>query len=151
MNQLFNFGHKVKKMDLRKERYFMGYIEELRNKLGNEPIILNSAGVIILDPVGKVLLQYRKDTNNWGLPGGYMELGETFEDTVKREIREEMGVELSDLAFFEIFSGRDFYHEYPNGDKVYSVIAVYIANDLKEEITPDYKEISQVNYFSVNE
>src|SRR3954452_10249770 len=101
MNQLFNFGHKVKKKDLRKDRYFMGYIEELRNKLGNEPIILNSAGVIILDPEGKVLLQYRKDTNNWGLPGGYMELGETFEDTAKREIKEGMGIGLSNLAFLK--------------------------------------------------
>ncbi|MCQ6277273.1 NUDIX hydrolase [Bacillus sp. V3B] len=129
----------------------MGYLEKIRSKLGNDPIILNSAGVLILDREGKVLLQYRKDTKNWGLPGGYMELGETFEDTAKREIKEEMGVELTHLDFFEIFSGSDFYHEYPNGDKVYSVAAIYIVNDLKEEMTPDDKEISRINYFSINE
>lgn len=129
----------------------MGYIEEIRSKLGNDPIILNSAGVIIPDAEGRVLLQYRNDTKNWGLPGGYMELGETFEETARRELKEEMGIKPNNLAFFEIFSGSDFYHEYPNGDQVYSVAAVYIVYGIKEEIKPDQKEISRVAYFSFDE
>lgn len=129
----------------------MGYIEEIRSKLGNDPIILNSAGVIILDAESRVLLQYRNDTKNWGLPGGYMELGETFEETARRELKEEMGVEPNNLAFFDIFSGNDLYHEYPNGDQVYSVAAVFIAYGLQGKIKLDHKEISKVAYFSLNE
>ena len=129
----------------------MGYLEELRSLVGHAPLILNSAGAIILNAEGKVLLEYRKDTNNWGLPGGYMELGETFEDTVKREVKEEMGVQVRNLTFFNIFSGSDYYHEYPNGDKVYSVMAIYIADAPMKEMTPDKKEISPIQYFSLNE
>ncbi|QGS69150.1 NUDIX domain-containing protein [Oceanobacillus sp. 143] len=32
-----------------------------------------------------ILLQHRTDEDNWCIPGGVMEIGETFEETVKRE------------------------------------------------------------------
>ncbi|WP_169891049.1 NUDIX hydrolase [Litchfieldia alkalitelluris] len=46
----------------------MGYIKELRNLVGPMPLILNSAGVLLFNGQ-KVLLLYRKDTNDWGIPG----------------------------------------------------------------------------------
>jgi len=128
----------------------MGYIEDIRSKVGNDPIILNSAGAIILDSGSGVLLQYRNDTMNWGLPGGYMEPGETFEETIRRELKEEMGIHPDNLAYFDIFSGKDLYHVYPNGDQVYSVAAVYIAYGDQGEIQLDHKEISKAAYFSLD-
>jgi len=41
------------------------------------------------------------------LPGGFINIGETLEDSVKREIREELGVEIEDIKY--IYSTSDKY------------------------------------------
>ncbi len=39
----------------------------------------------------------------WSLPGGILETGETLEEGVRREVREETGLEVEPLSVFEIF------------------------------------------------
>ncbi|MFJ8247100.1 NUDIX hydrolase [Peribacillus asahii] len=126
----------------------MGYIEDLRKLVGNTPLILNSSGVILINEKEEILLVFRKDTDNWGLIGGYMEIGETIEDTLRREVREELNTTIESLKFYGVFSGHEFYHEYPNGDKVYSVISVFEANNLDGDIKMDNEEISKFKFFS---
>lgn len=43
---------------------------------------------------GKVVLIRRRDTGKWALPGGTVEWGETLSQCVRRELREEAGVEV---------------------------------------------------------
>ncbi|ABW10485.1 NUDIX hydrolase [Parafrankia sp. EAN1pec] len=40
---------------------------------------------------GRVLCIQRRDTGAWQIPGGVLERGETFEDGLRREVREETG------------------------------------------------------------
>jgi ADP-ribose pyrophosphatase YjhB (NUDIX family) len=52
---------------------------------------------VIFDGDGRVLLVKRgrpPREGTWGLPGGLLDLGERLEDGVKREVREECGVEI---------------------------------------------------------
>lgn len=59
---------------------------------------------------GKVLLIRRRNPPlGWALPGGFVEYGETVEDAVCREVREETGLELDHLRQFHVYSdpGRD--------------------------------------------
>src|SRR5215831_14004751 len=97
------------------------YLSDLRQAVGNRPLIVAGACVIVRDGEGRVLLEHRGDDGTWDLVGGSMEPGETFEQTVRREAREEIGIEIGALEVFEVYSGRDFFHEYPNGDQVYHV------------------------------
>lgn len=129
----------------------MGYIEDIRARVGHTPIILNSALIILRELDGRILLVNRNDTDNWGLPGGYMELGETFEDTAKRELKEELGIQVSNLFFLGIYSGPELYHEYPNGDKVYSVVALYQLTPSTEVRTIQKEEITSIAYFPITE
>jgi ADP-ribose pyrophosphatase YjhB (NUDIX family) len=52
----------------------------------------------------RVLLIHRRDIDWWGLPGGGMELGETVEDTVKREVLEETGLEVEVEQLVGVYS-----------------------------------------------
>lgn len=51
------------------------------------------AGIVIRDD-GKILAIQRRDNGRWEPPGGVLELGETFEAGVCREVREETGVDV---------------------------------------------------------
>jgi nucleoside triphosphatase len=61
-----------------------------------EPIV----GAVIINEDGQVLLV---QSNNWKnmycIPGGHIELGETLESALKREIKEETGLEVYDISF----------------------------------------------------
>ena len=128
----------------------MGYVRELRKLVGNRPLILPGAVVIILNEQNEMLLQHRSD-GGWGLPGGIMELGESMEETARREVQEETGLVVGELELMGIFSGEDFYLKVANGDELYSVTAVYSTRDITGEIVIDGVESLDVQYFPLKE
>lgn len=93
-----------------------GYIKEMRKFVGHAPIMSCACGVIIENNDGEILLQKRRDNGRWAIIGGSMEMGETFEEAVKREAKEESGLSLGKLEVFKLLSGRKRIIEYPNGD-----------------------------------
>ncbi len=80
-----------------------------------------------------------------------MELGESLEDTARREVKEETGLDVGTMNLFRVFSGKDMFYEYPNGDQVYNVMAVYIANDFAGEVNVDQTEHTEHQYFDLGD
>ncbi|WP_172372709.1 NUDIX hydrolase [Sporosarcina jiandibaonis] len=128
----------------------MGYVKELRKLVGNRPLILPGAVVIILNEKNEILLQHRSD-GGWGLPGGIMELGESMEETARREVQEETGLVVGELELMGIFSGEDYFLKVANGDELYSVTAVYATRDIKGELVIDGIESLDLQYFPLRE
>lgn len=103
----------------------MGYIMDLRKHIGHDPLIGVGATTLVFNDKKELLLNLRIDTNSWGIPGGSMELYETIEETAIRELKEETGICADELELVTVLSGKDFYFEYPNGDKMCTVIVLF--------------------------
>ena len=129
----------------------MGYISELRELIGTRPIIMVGANVMVVDSENRLLLQLRTDNNCWGLPGGSMELGESLQEVAKRELYEECNLTANQLTFFNIYSGEEFYYQYPHGDEIYNVIATFICEDYEGDLRADKDEVLALQFFSIDE
>src|SRR5215467_2202247 len=66
--------------------------------------LVPACGVLAVDDNGRVLLQRRRDTGQWALPMGTMELGETPSQCAIRETREETGVLVRVTGLLGVFS-----------------------------------------------
>lgn len=127
----------------------MGYIEDLRQLVGKKPLILVGSVVIICNDNQQVLLQQRTHPKGvWGLPGGLMELGESTEETAKREVFEETGLQVSELTLLNIYSGKEYYTVAANGDPFYSVTAAYYTNNAEGKLEINKEEAMDLAYFS---
>ncbi|MDT0710908.1 NUDIX hydrolase [Mammaliicoccus sciuri] len=128
----------------------MDYISSLRDKVGHAPVILVGALVLIFNKDKQVLLQLRSDNESWGLPGGTMELGESFEEAATREVYEETNLEIQNLKFITNFSGKDYHMVYPNGDQAYTVTALFESEEYEGELSADIKETQNLKFFDLD-
>ncbi len=129
----------------------MGYIMDLRKYVGHEPLIGLGATTLVFNDKNEILLNLRSDTNTWGIPGGSMELHETIEETAVRELKEEAGISTDKLELVSVLSGDEYYFEYPNGDKMCTVIVLFKVLNYTGEIKVSDNESKQLKFFSLDE
>lgn len=128
----------------------MGYLSKLREKVGHDRIIMVGATAFVENESGEVLMQLRSDTDDWSLPGGCMEIGEKVEEAAKRELLEETGLKAEDTELIGIFSGKEYFYTYPNGDKVDTLIILYRMKGISGELKISDGESRQLKYFPKN-
>ena len=70
-------------------------------------------GVIIVSSEGKILVGKRKGSHAqyYSIPGGHLELGETFEETAIKEVKEETGLNIIDPKVFCVTNNLRTYKE----------------------------------------
>jgi 8-oxo-dGTP pyrophosphatase MutT (NUDIX family) len=126
----------------------MGYVEEIRKLVGHRPLIFVGSVIVIIDEFGRVLLQKRKASNgDWGIPGGLMELGETTEETAKRELYEETGLSVEKLNLIDIYSGEKNFIRAQNGDEFYVVTIAYYSNTFYGDLRVNDEESLECTFF----
>lgn len=138
--QLFNQFSEAEIKELSEIIGYPVFIRLCMNELNHKFLLLqDGASAIIINDKNQILMQRRVDNDKWGLPGGCQEVGETFEDTVIREVKEEtnLDVKKEDLELLTVVSGNSRRRQYPNGDIVYNNSVLYVIRKYSGEIKCD--------------
>ena len=128
----------------------MGYIMNLREKVGHEPLIGVGSTTLVFNNKNELLLNLRSDTNTSGIPGGSKELNETLEECAIRELKEETNINVSDLELITVLSGKEYYFKYPNDDDLDCVIALYKVSNYEGELNINDGESKELKFFSLD-
>jgi ADP-ribose pyrophosphatase YjhB (NUDIX family) len=108
----------------------------------SHPRFAVTAGAVVTDARGRVLLlkhRFRPGTG-WGMPGGFIKAGEQPEEGLRRELREEVGLEVEKV---KLFTTRAFKRPM-QVEIVFTAQAIGVANQLSFEI-------QQAAWFSLDE
>jgi 8-oxo-dGTP pyrophosphatase MutT (NUDIX family) len=99
--------------------------------------LVPSANAIVLNDHEQFLLIRRTDNDNWSLPGGAMDLGETIAQTAVREVKEETGVDCEILSIIGIYTTPGHILEYTSTGEVRQEFSVvFTAHATAGEPTP---------------
>ncbi|MDQ0418847.1 mutator protein MutT [Croceifilum oryzae] len=78
--------------------------------------IVPAASAIVVNNKEEILLHKRRDNQLWSLPGGVMEVGETIEEAIVREVREETGFNVEVKKMIGIYTDPNHLIEYSDGE-----------------------------------
>lgn len=126
------------------------YLESIRSRVGSQCLLLPGVRAIILNDQGQVLLQRRTDMKCWGLPSGSVELDETALEALKREVREETGLDVGHAEAMALYSGPSQRLKYPNGDEIQCFSIAFIVRDWVGEPKADGVEGSEVQFWPMD-
>lgn len=124
------------------------YIRELRQKVGHDLLVQPAASVAIVDERERVLLCRHSETQNWVMPGGFVEPMEPPADAAVREVWEETGLHVRLTGVVGVFGGPDYSVTYKNGDRVSFVSILFKGEIIGGELRADGEEILEVRFCS---
>lgn len=104
---------------------------------------LVGAAAVILDSEGRILLvKHNYGKFNWELPGGLSEKDESAEDTAKREVFEETGLEITVGRLSGVYyePAHDMHH-----------FAFICHMNENQQPQPDSKEVTECKYYSIDD
>ena len=80
----------------------LGYLEYVTTKLSGGPFVTVDAIIELSE--GIVIIQRSNPPFGWALPGGFVDYGESLEEAVKREAKEETNLDLTEIKQFHTYS-----------------------------------------------
>ena len=97
----------------------------------------------------ELLLMRRSDNAHWGLPGGYVEPGESVADAAVREVSEETGVQVAIGRLVGVYSDPAIQViEYPDGRRVHAINLCFEADPLSLGVATTPDEVLATGYFA---
>jgi 8-oxo-dGTP diphosphatase len=102
--------------------------------------------IIPIAPDGRIVLIRRRDTGQWGLPGGIIDWGEDISRSVKRELEEETGLELIKIKrLVGVYSAPD------RDPRLHSICITVEAEVQGNPKVIDTLEVAEVKEFTIEQ
>ena len=107
--------------------------------------------VVVVNDAGEILMIRRTDNDNWAVPGGAIDLGESVAQAAVRETREESGIECEITGIVGIYSDPKHVLLYTSNGEVRQEFSIVLtARPLSGQPTPS-SESSEVRWVPVSE
>ncbi len=106
--------------------------------------VVVSVVAVIVDEHDQVVLTRRNIPpffDQWVMPGGKIALGESILRALHREVREEIGIDVTVGALVDVFE-----HLTPGPDNDHFVILYYRCHPLKRDLAPNEAEVSEARW-----
>ncbi len=116
----------------------------------NGTIRVGCSAVIFNKDREKILLTRREDNNQWCLPGGGMEPGESASETCIREVEEETGLQVTIKRLIGVYTTPNELIVYRDGNKIHLVALCFEAEIVGGELRLSC-ETTEYGYFSYQE
>jgi ADP-ribose pyrophosphatase YjhB (NUDIX family) len=113
--------------------------------------LVPSVNVVVVNDAGEILMIRRTDNDNWAVPGGAIDLGESVGQAAVRETREESGIECEITGIVGIYSDPKHVLLYTSNGEVRQEFSIVLtARPLSGQPTPS-SESSEVRWVPVSE
>jgi ADP-ribose pyrophosphatase YjhB (NUDIX family) len=113
--------------------------------------LVPSVNVVVVNDAGEILMIRRTDNDNWAVPGGAVDLGESVAQAAVRETLEESGVECEITGLVGIYSDPKHVLLYTSNGEVRQEFSIVLtARPLSGQPTPS-SETSEVGWVPVSE
>ncbi|MGE5704293.1 MAG: NUDIX hydrolase [Clostridia bacterium] len=126
------------------------YLGKLRKQVGSQKLIAPGAMALLVNEKEEVLLQKRRDFDLWGLPGGLMELEESVEETLIRELHEETMLTPVEYRPVGLYTGAGSCVTFPNGDQLQNFTVVFLCTKWSGTLANDDAESKELRFFPMN-
>lgn len=112
----------------------------------------SGVGGVVMNDVDEVLLMKRADTGHWALPTGTVERCESVEGAIKREIREETGLQVTIAELTGVYSQPEQQvFSYPTGKAVHFITNCFRCTIESGTPDADEDEALDVGFFGVSD
>ncbi len=112
--------------------------------------LIPASSAIITDHERKILLQQRADSHLWALPGGTMEIGESIEENIRREVKEETGLDITIERLLGVYSDPSHVIAYDDGEVRQEFSVCFICRIIGGQLKIS-EESTDIQFFEVNE
>lgn len=113
--------------------------------------LVPSVNVVVVNDAGEILIIRRTDNDNWAVPGGAIDLGESVAQAAVRETREESGIECEITGIVGIYSDPKHVLLYTSNGEVRQEFSIVLtAQPLSGQPTPS-SESSEVRWVAASE
>lgn len=127
------------------------YYRNLREKIGNQLIMVPSVAGIIRNERGEILFGRKHHEANWGLIAGAIEIGETPAQAMVREAKEEAGLDIEPERIIGVYGGKERRYSYSNGHQVEYLSIFFACRIIGGVLNPDNEEMKELKFFSEHE
>lgn len=128
----------------------MDYWRTIRQLVGKETLVIPAAaGAIVQD--GKILLARHGLFKKWHIPGGGQEVGESIQDTIRREIKEELALDMEPRELIGVYSGSRWMVEHPDGNRTQPLMFFFKMEGEIGPIKLQEEEVTAFEFFDLHQ